>query len=182
MIDRLATSVQHVQLRKRGGRRPPACQSRSPTPNQISLQPSYYRPTHMTEKVWPSRNRYTLRGISDAACALHFLQVALEGRSRERAMPLSNDGAVSGDEVRLRHTAHAVGHRGWTSGAGAIGVRDVELLDECQRVFVDVLHVDADEADPIAIALPAVLEDRRLLGARHAPRCPEVDHDRTTVT
>src|SRR6266852_5354952 len=141
MIDRLATGVQHVQLRKRGGRRPPACQSRSPTPNQISHQPSYYRPAHMTEKVWPSRNTYTLRGISDAACALHFVQVVLECRSRERAIPLPHDAAVSGNEVRLGHTAHAVRHRGWTSAARPVRVRDVELLHECERVRVDVLHV-----------------------------------------
>src|SRR6476661_4146696 len=53
------------------------------------------------------------------------------------------------------------------------------MLEELARVSGHVVVVDAEEHDALSAVLPrCLLEQLRLALARHAPRGPEVEHDR----
>ena len=92
---------------------------------------------------------------------------------RWRTLPLASMKYVSGiagDAVAADRRALAVVD---------VRVRDAVALEERARVAAEVLHVDADEDDVLALpALRRLLQQRRLVLARPAPGGPEVEHDR----
>src|SRR5438105_11747526 len=70
-----------------------------------------------------------------------LVEKTFEIGGRERTVPLSKDASIAGHEVRLRHAPHSIGDLRRAGVACAVRVRDVELLDERQRICIGVLYV-----------------------------------------
>ena len=82
------------------------------------------------------------------------------------------------DEKGLGHPLDAIGPGDSVAWVEAIGVSDVELVEEGPRFPLRILVGDADKRHALAsVFLPHPLQDRGLLPAGLTPTAPEIDYD-----
>src|SRR5438552_6220020 len=102
---------------------------------------------------------------------------ALELLRAGLAEDVAVDSSRATDDERARNRQPAVVVENAAVRVAHVRIADPVTRQEGATVAGEVGRVDADERDPVSIALEGRLEARGLALARVAPRSPEVDDD-----